>query len=68
MKIYQFKTNINCSGCVAKITPHLDSTEGIVDWKVETNNIDKLLTVKTNLGDEEVKKIVETLGFKAEIL
>lgn len=68
MKIYQFKTNINCSGCVAKITPHLDSTEGIDDWKVETNNIDKLLTVKTNLGDEEVMKIVETLGFKAEIL
>ncbi len=49
-------------------TPHLDSTEGIDDWKVETNNIDKLLTVKTNLDDKEVKKIVETLGFKAELL
>lgn len=67
MKQYQFKTNINCSGCVAKITPHLDEAPEIKEWSVDTNNPDKLLTVKTeSLDDEKVKEIVQKAGFKAE--
>ncbi len=67
MKQYQFKTNINCSGCVAKVTPHLNSAEGIKEWKVDTNNPGKLLTVETeNLDEKAVKAMVEKAGFKAE--
>ena len=25
----QFKTNINCGGCVASVKPHLDNADGI---------------------------------------
>jgi copper chaperone len=67
MKQYQFKTNINCSGCVAKVTPALDQNEEIKDWKVDTNNPNKILTVETeSLDEEQIKSIVEKVGFKAE--
>ncbi len=30
METLKFKTNINCGGCVAKVTPELNATEGIL--------------------------------------
>ena len=69
MKQYQFKTNINCSGCVAKVTPLLNQNEEIKEWKVDTDNPNKILTVETeNLQEEEIKSIVSKAGFKAEPL
>ncbi len=67
MKKHQFKTNINCSGCVSKVTPHLNESAEIRDWKVDTANPNKILTVETeSLESEQVKAIVEKAGFKAE--
>jgi copper chaperone len=67
MKQYQFKTNINCGGCVAKVTPFLNENKDIQQWKVDTANPQKILTVETNsLKEEEVKEIVQKAGFKAE--
>lgn len=67
MKQYQFKTNINCSGCVATVTPALDQNEEIKNWKVDTNNPNKILTVESEtLNEEQIKSIVQTAGFKAE--
>ena len=69
MKQYQFKTNINCSGCVAKVTPLLNQNEEIKEWKVDTENPNKILTVETeSLKEEEVQSIVSKAGFKAEPL
>ena len=69
MKKYQFRTNINCSGCVAKITPHFSEHQGIESWKVDTDNPKKLLTIETKeLGQKEVKEIIEKAGFKAELI
>ena len=69
MKQYQFKTNINCGGCVAKVTPVLNAAAEIKEWKVDTNNPDKVLTVATeSLKEDEVKAIVAKAGFKAENL
>lgn len=67
MKQYQFKTNINCSGCVAKVTPALNQDKEIKDWKVDINNPNKILTVDTeSLDEEQIKSIVQKAGFKAE--
>lgn len=67
MNKYQFKTNINCGGCVAAITPHLDKEENIKEWKVNTASPTKELTVETEgLSAAEVKAIVEKAGYKAE--
>lgn len=69
MKEYQFKTNINCGGCVAKVTPRLNESPDIKEWTVDTANPKKVLTVKTdNLQEEDIKNIVAKAGFKAEVL
>jgi copper chaperone len=52
MKQYQFKTNINCSSCVAKITPVLNASEHVTNWNVDTTNPAKILTVETENGEE----------------
>lgn len=63
----KFKTNINCSGCVAAVTPALDAAEGIKSWKVDTANPDKILTVETEgLSDEAIQQVVTKAGFKIE--
>lgn len=69
MKQYQFKTNINCSGCVARVTPVLNGNEEIKNWKVDIENPQKILTVETeSLNQDQVKAIVQKAGYKAEQL
>jgi copper chaperone len=67
MKQYQFKTNINCGGCVAAVTPVLNGNSDVKEWKVDTADPNKILTVETeNLCEQEVITLVEKAGFKAE--
>jgi len=66
---YKYKTNINCGGCVASITPHLNANANIQSWEVDTANPQKVLTVETDtLSDEAVREIVVKAGYKAEKL
>ncbi len=67
MKDLKFKTNINCGGCVAKVTPFLNQEAGICEWKVDTTNAQKVLTISTDsLTENKVITIIEAAGFKAE--
>jgi copper chaperone len=67
MKTLKFKTNIKCSGCVAKVTPHLNEAKGIEKWEVDIYDPAKPLTVETNdLSAEEVKELISNAGFNAE--
>ena len=69
MKTKQFKTNINCSGCVAKITPVLNPLLGENLWEVNTNHKDKILTVALdNLDEKSLVEQVKSAGFKIESL
>lgn len=69
METLKFKTNINCGGCVAKITPHLNDEKAIKSWNVDTANPQKILTVETDsLSEIEVEQIVTEAGFKADKL
>ncbi|WKS94514.1 heavy-metal-associated domain-containing protein [Riemerella columbina] len=64
---FKFKTNINCSGCVSSVKPHLDGEANISEWHVDTDNKDKILTVKAkNLTPEQISEVVKKAGFKAE--
>jgi copper chaperone len=66
MKTIQLKTNINCSGCVAKVTPILNENKDIQEWSVDTTNPEKILTVQTeNLDEKKVASLVAKAGFKA---
>ncbi|WP_428232520.1 heavy-metal-associated domain-containing protein [Flavobacterium sp.] len=68
-KNLQFKTTLNCGGCVAKVKSDLDSAEGIIDWSVDTNNTDKILTVHSEgATEDEIIAIIKSKGFKAEPL
>ena len=68
-KHYNFKTNINCGGCVAKVTPKLNEVKGIAKWNVDTNNPNKILTVEAdNISANEVIDTVNKAGFKIEEL
>lgn len=69
MKTIQFKTNINCSNCLAKVTPFLDRKEGIQSWRVDIDTPDKILTVETELLDaEDIVKTIKRTGFEAELM
>ena len=68
-KEFQFKTNINCGGCIASVKPHLDKAEGICHWEVDTANKDKVLTVKSEgITEQEVISTVQKAGFTIEPL
>lgn len=63
---YKFKTNINCGGCIAKVTPFLDGESAITSWEVDTDNPNKILTVETDWTSDQVIALVTSAGFSAE--
>ncbi|MDP2159950.1 MAG: heavy-metal-associated domain-containing protein [Flavobacterium sp.] len=63
----KFKTNINCMGCVSKVTPELDKLSAIENWEVDIRNKDKVLTVEASSDkQDEIISAVEKAGFKIE--
>ena len=69
MKTIEVKTNIMCGSCIAKATPTLNEVIGEGNWKVDTLNPNKVLTVTTeDLDKKQVIEAVEKAGYKAEEL
>ena len=68
METSKFKTNIKCSGCVAKVTPFLNEALGEENWEVDYNNPSKVLTVVGEKDQTKVVQAVEKAGYKAEAL
>jgi copper chaperone CopZ len=69
METVQFKTNINCSGCVAKVTAPLNEVAGAAHWSVDTAGKDKILTVQVNADTAAaVIAAVQQTGFTIERL
>lgn len=65
MQTLQFKTTINCGGCIAKVTPFLNQLEEIENWKVDTTVPDKILTVEgEDLSVEVIEAEVKKAGFE----
>lgn len=69
MDTFKFKTNINCGGCIAKVTPSLNNAKGISKWEVDTTNPQKVLTVETSeLSEAEIVSILKNAGYNASKL
>ncbi len=69
MNQLQYKTNINCSSCVATIKPHLDSLDCVFEWNVDTANKNKVLTIQSKENaHEQIMETVQKAGFKIELL
>jgi len=63
----KFKTNIKCNGCIAKVTPFLNGEKQIQEWKVDLEDPDRILSVKTEgYSAEAVKELVNKAGYNAE--
>ncbi|RYZ55530.1 MAG: copper chaperone [Sphingobacteriales bacterium] len=63
---HEFKTNINCGGCVSAVTPHLNAEKAISSWDVDIKDPNKVLTVETEeLSAAQVAELVANAGFKA---
>lgn len=67
MKKIEFKTNIMCGSCIEKVTPYLQKAESVEQWKVDTANKEKVLTVEgDNVNEKEVVQAIEDAGYKIE--
>jgi len=68
METLKFKTNIKCGGCIATVTPALNSLKGVDKWEVDINNPDKILTIEANdsLTTREVVNALKEKGYNAE--
>lgn len=64
----RFKTNINCGNCVRAVSGFLDEVPGLEQWAVDTDDPDKILTVKGEAPAEEIVEAVEDAGFDIELL
>lgn len=67
-KELQFKTNLNCGGCVSKVQNELDDALGKDQWSVDTDNPDKILRVNSDVSTEKIIEIVKSKGFNIEFL
>ncbi len=62
----KFKTNINCGGCIAAVSPKLSQIEGL-KWEVDTQNPNKVLkTVSDSNLEFEIIEAVKSAGFIIE--
>lgn len=69
MEKYKFKSNINCTGCLRKVAPYLSSTKGIVNWDVELEAPNKILTVEgDHVTANQIEEAVSRAGYKVEQL
>lgn len=69
MDTIQFKTNLKCDGCVAKVTPAMNEAVGADNWKVDLTNPDRILTVNgAEKDDKAVIAALEKNGYKATAL
>jgi copper chaperone len=68
MESLKFKTNIKCGGCIAAVTPALNSLEGVAKWDVDTSNPEKILTIQSGDGltANEVINALKIKGYNAE--
>ena len=67
METKQYKTNIMCGSCIAKVTPVLNETFGENNWQVDTKDPKKILTISSENADEKnVQHALEKVGYKAD--
>jgi copper chaperone len=62
----KYKSTIQCSGCIAKVTPVLDEVAGKGQWSVDLTSPTKTLTIEPDVEAEKVASALAQVGYKAE--
>ena len=69
METLKFKTNINCGGCIATVTPYLDKVKNVSKWSVDTSTPLKILTIETEgTNPDEITEVMKTAGYNAVLI
>ncbi|WP_109830027.1 DUF4396 domain-containing protein [Reichenbachiella versicolor] len=65
MNTIQVNTNVHCSNCVDKISPHLDQDPNIIKWNFDLKKeIKTLIVTGNNISDDYVNSILSTEGYQ----
>ena len=67
MEKIQFKTNLQCGGCVAAVRNRLDEAIGAEHWQVDLQSMDRLLEAEISV--EKIPVVIEAVqgaGFEIE--
>ena len=63
----QFKTTIQCNGCLSKVSPKLNEVISESQWSVDLESADRILTVEVEEQSlDKVISAVESAGFQIE--
>ncbi len=58
-----------CGSCIAKVTPVLNEIAGENNWKVDTQNSKKILSVnREDANENDIINALQKVGYKAEEL
>ena len=68
MKTSRFKTTAKCGGCDAKNGETLGKVVTRDQWDIDLSTSDRVLTITSDLSDDQVIELVKEAGFKAEKL
>lgn len=70
MELLIFKTNIESNKKIQMVKPIFNNDPTILDWSVDTEDIDNVLRIESAGGIDENKIIgmINTCGFKCENL
>lgn len=64
---WRYRTSIMCNGCIAKVKPILDSSEGVASWSVNLDTPERILTiVPDGAVEEELLAQLRGAGFTIE--
>lgn len=67
-KVFKFKTNLKCAGCIAKVQPLLDDIKEINKWSVDLTTPERILTVEMKAEEPFlVAKVFSDAGYRAEL-
>jgi copper chaperone len=67
METIRLKTSVKCNGCIATVTPFLDSLAGLEKWSVDLNDPQRMLTADiSGITAEDVIAVLQNAGYKAE--
>ncbi|MBD3638467.1 MAG: hypothetical protein HUJ25_14035 [Crocinitomicaceae bacterium] len=70
MNVLVFKTNILNQRMVEYLSPLLAEHPEIINWSVDTEDVDKVLRIETNLdvSETEIIELVNAAGIACEVL
>ncbi|TSE11358.1 MULTISPECIES: hypothetical protein [Aquimarina] len=70
MKLLIFKTDIETKKKIKSIKPLLNSLSTIINWSIDTEDVDNVLRIETteNLHENDIIDLVKTNGFYCETL